>query len=389
MITIIRQVDTFAPKPLGRLDIALSGGRILAMEPSIRLDTSLPVLEVDGRGKLACPGFIDSLVHITGGGGEGGFHTRTPAMALTDATLAGVSTVVGALGTDATTRTLPDLLARCYALRHLGLGCFIYTGGYQVPVKTLLRDITDDVMLLAPCIGVGEVAIADHRSSHPTEAEFIRLASQARNGGMLSGKAGVVSIHLGDDARGLEWLAEVVSRSQLPLSQFYPTHINRTEAVFQAAITYARRGGWVDITTSTTPELLTQGEVSAAEALVRLLQAGVDSRCMTFSSDGNASLPSFDAQGRFNGLQVGRVASLHQAVVEAIQRWRVPVEQALACVTRNPAIILGLSDRGELAAGQRADLLLMQADSLAVEALWCGGRLMVEDGCPRVTEPFG
>ncbi|MBY6106418.1 beta-aspartyl-peptidase [Ferrimonas balearica] len=388
MITVIRHADVYSPEPLGRQDIALAGGQILAMAPRLELTTSMPVVEVDGSDTVACPGFIDPLVHITGGGGEGGFHTRTPAMSLTEATLAGVSTVVGALGTDATSRTLPDLLAKCYALRHLGLGCFIYTGGYQVPVKTLLTDITDDIMLLDPCIGVGEVAIADHRSSHPSAHELIRLASQARNGGMLSGKSGVVLLHLGDDPNGLRWLHQHVSDSQLPLHQFYPTHINRTTEVFEAAQWYARQGGWVDITTSTTPELLQQGEVGAAEALARLLQAGADPQRITFSSDGNASLPSFDEQGRFNGLQVGRVSSLHHAVVEAIQQYGLPTEQVLACVTRNPAQVLGLTDRGHLAPGQRADLLLLDQTSLAVRDLWCGGRAMVRDSDALVHEPF-
>ncbi|MBY5991217.1 beta-aspartyl-peptidase [Ferrimonas balearica] len=388
MITLIKQAQTYAPTPQGRCDIALAGERILAMGPELTLDTNLPHEVVDGQDTLACPGFIDSLVHITGGGGEGGFHTRTPAMGITEATLAGVSTVVGALGTDATSRTLPDLLAKCYALRNLGLGCYVYTGGYQVPVKTLLGDITDDILLLGPCIGVGEVAIADHRSSHPSAHELVRLASQARNGGLLAGKGGVVSIHLGDDPTGLDWLHRVVSDSNLPISQFYPTHVNRSEAVFNAALRYGQAGGWVDITTSTTEELLAQGEVAAAKALARLLGAGVASAQITFSSDGNASLPRFDEAGRLQGLQVGRVASLHQAVRSAILEEGVATEQALACVTANPAQILGLSDRGTLALGQRADLLLLDAQSLAVRDLWCGGKRMVSEGSARVTEPF-
>ncbi|SHG93839.1 beta-aspartyl-peptidase [Ferrimonas marina] len=387
MLTLIRNVEVFAPEPMGRQDLLLANGQIEAMAPQIRLTGSVPLETVEGNGLIACPGFIDSLVHITGGGGEGGFHTRTPAMALTEATLAGVSTVVGALGTDAISRTLPDLIAKCYALRQLGLGCFFYTGGYQVPVRTLLADVSEDVMLLEPCLGVGEVAIADHRSSHPSPQELIRLASQARTGGLLSGKAGVVSIHLGDDPTGLEWLRQSVAQSNLPLSQFYPTHVNRTEAVFQSAIEFGLADGWLDITASTTPELLAQGEVAAAEALRRLLSAGVSPSRVTLSSDGNASLPSFDADGRYQGLQVGRVASLHQAVVAA-HELGVPLEQVLACVSRNPATVLGLADRGRLAPGLRADLLLLERDSLAVQALWCGGKAMVQQGRALVTEPF-
>ena len=130
MLTLIRNVDTYTPEAIGRRDILLAGGQIVAMAAAIRLDANLFITEIDGQGCIATPGLIDTLVHITGGGGEGGFATRTPEMNLSDATRGGVTTVVAALGTDATSRSLANLLAKAKALQEEGLSCFCYTGSY-------------------------------------------------------------------------------------------------------------------------------------------------------------------------------------------------------------------------------------------------------------------
>ena len=52
-------------------------------------------------------------------------------------------------------------------------------------------------MLIPECIGIGEVAISDHRGTQPSVSDLARYASEARVGGMLSDKAGVTYCHLG------------------------------------------------------------------------------------------------------------------------------------------------------------------------------------------------
>ena len=71
------------------------------------------------------PGFIDGHVHMTGGGGEGGYATRTPELSLSDAIRGGVTTIVGCLGTDGVTRSLAALLAKARALDEEGISTFI------------------------------------------------------------------------------------------------------------------------------------------------------------------------------------------------------------------------------------------------------------------------
>ena len=56
-------------------------------------------------------------VHLIGGGGEGGYATRTPEIQLTDITTSGVTTVLGLLGTDGVTRHVASLLAKLVVLK--------------------------------------------------------------------------------------------------------------------------------------------------------------------------------------------------------------------------------------------------------------------------------
>lgn len=383
MITLIKNADVYAPTALGKRDILLAGERIIRIAPDIQL-TGPDVTVVDGSGLVAAPGFVDSLVHIIGGGGEGGFRTRTPELGFAETALAGVTTLVGVLGTDAVTRTLTNLLAKASALTEEGLSCYCHTGSYQIPVKTLFASVQEDLILIDKFIGVGEVAIADHRSSQPTLNELKKLAAEARVGGMLAGKGGTVSVHVGDAPEGLSLIEKLVEESDIPITQFLPTHINRNRRLFVTALDYARHGGYIDFTTSTTAELLAQGEVKCSRGLKEALAAGVPVTQITFSSDANASLPRFDSDGNFVGLGVGRISSLLDEVRDAVLVEGVPLADALQVITANPARALKLNQKGELMPGKDADIVLLDA-GLQVQSLWARGRRLVADGALAVT----
>jgi beta-aspartyl-dipeptidase (metallo-type) len=384
-IILIKGAQLYAPTALGTKDLLLAGNSIAAIADNLMLnDTNLPVTVIDGSGKLLVPGFVDSLVHYIGGGGEGGFATRTPEMQLTDATLAGVTTAVGVLGTDATTRTLSNLLAKAHALDIEGISTYCHTGSYEIPCRTLTGNIIDDLILIDKIIGVGEIAISDHRSSQPTISEIRKVAAAARVGGMLAGKGGVVSVHVGSGNSLLQPLFDAVAGTELSLSQFYPTHINRNEALFNTGLEFARAGGVIDFTTSTTAYDLQHGEVAAAAAVARALAAGINPMQLTMSSDGNASLPIFSPDGRLLGLEVGAVRSLHQALQSAVLEFQVPLSAALTTVTQAPAQVLGLKQKGQLAVGKDADMLLLNSHDLSIDTVIAKGRCLVKDGRPRV-----
>lgn len=384
---LIRNARVFAPAPIGRADILVAGGRIERLEPDILIpDACVDILEADGA--LAVPGFIDGHVHLTGGGGEGGYATRTPELTLSDAIRGGVTTVVGCLGTDGVTRSLPVLLAKTRSLDEEGISAFMYSGHYRVPVDTLTGSIERDLLFIDKVIGVGEVALSDHRSTQPTFDEFARVTAEARRGGILSGKAGIVNVHMGDGPRGLSLLRRIVAETEIPATQFLPTHINRNPLLFDEGIAWAKAGGYVDFTTSTVPAFLAEGEVKSSTGLRRMLDAGVDPSRITFTSDGQGSLPSFDDQGVLTRLEIGRVTSLFSEVREAVLDERVPIETALRVITENPARILKLRGKGQLAPGAHADLVMLDAGSYAIRSVMAGGRWLMKDGEALVRGTF-
>lgn len=389
MITLFKHATIFSPSPVAATDLLVSASKIAAIGSQMNVGNSnLPVRQIDCSDYYLVPGFVDSLVHFIGGGGEGGFASRTPEMQLTDATLGGVTTAIGALGTDATSRTLSNLLAKAHALETEGISTYCYTGSYQVPCRTLLGNITDDILLIDKIIGVGEIAISDHRSSQPTIDELRKVAAAARVGGMLAGKSGIVSVHVGSGSRLLEPLHEAVSGTELPLSQFYPTHINRNSQLLMAGLNFARNGGVIDFTTSTTAYDLNHGEVAAAEALAIALQEGIAIRQLTMSSDGNASLPVYDSTNQLIGLEVGRVQSLFHSVRSAVQQYKVGLSEAICAVTQSPANLLGLPHKGRLSIGADADLVLLRKDDLTISAVYAKGRCLVWHGKPVVFGTF-
>lgn len=378
---LIKNAHLYTPEDVGKKDVLIGGGRILKIADELPIERAYGVSVIDGSGKLLIPGLIDAHVHILGGGGEGGAKTRTPEIMLSDIIMGGVTTVVGCLGTDGCTRTITNLLAKAKGLEEEGITTYVYTGSYQVPVRTLTGSIMDDIILLEKVVGTGEIAISDHRSSQPTKEEFAKIVADTRVGGILSAKAGLVNIHMGDGAEKLEFLRYVLEHTQIPSTNMLPTHINRSITLMEDGIDYAKNlGGYIDLTTSSDPDFLEPDEVKASSGLKMALDAGVPIDHITFSSDGQGSLPIFDADGTFIGLGMGKVTSLYREVRDAVLKDGVTLWEALKPVTVNPAQLLKLERKGVIAEDADADLVLVDAQSLEIDTVIAMGKIMVLNG---------
>ncbi|WP_422101542.1 beta-aspartyl-peptidase [Vreelandella sp.] len=376
MLTLVENAQLFAPEPRGLCHLLIADQRIAAVldaSEAFQLGTLIEHT-VDLEGRRVIPGLVDPLVHYIGGGGEGGFGNRTAELSLEDACASGVTTLIGALGTDALTRTPANLIGKARELAAGGLSTYAYTGSYQLPPVTLTGSVATDILYIPEFIGVGEVAISDHRGSQPTTQELTRLASDARTAGLLAGKSGIVFIHTGDAASHLEPLRQVAKTSAIPLAQFYPTHINRTAALFEDGLRFAREGGRIDFTTSTTPELLAGGEVPASEAVARALKARIEPSQLSLSSDANASLPEFDDQHRFIGLKPGKLSSLFEVLGECVNEHQISMEQALHCASTTAADTLKLPRKGRLAPGTDADFIVLSEGRWAIDHVWALGK---------------
>lgn len=374
MFKLLKGAECYTPDYAGIKDILLVMGKIHIIAENID-ENLFPGTQVfDCSGKIACPGFIDQHVHLTGGGGEEGPGSCIPELMLGDIISAGVSTAVGVLGMDGIVRNIQGLLTKARALDLEGINTFIYTGYYGVPVVTLTGRVMTDIAFIDKIIGAGEIAISDYRSSHASVQQLKELAFEALSGGMLGGKAGVLHIHVGDGEKGLTPLFELKKDSEFPMDMFVPTHLNRNRTLFGQAVDYARRGGNIDLTAG---EKTGKG-YSIPDSLKLLLDEGVNTDRVTVSSDGNGSMPG---EGGNGGSGIGKVMQLFDDLKACIVEKRLPVSTVIKTATANVAKILKLYPvKGCLMEGSDADVLVVNKDDFSPDKLFVRGRLMVDKG---------
>ena len=388
-MSLIKNAVVYAPECLGQKDVLLAGGKICKIGENLTVPASWDAEVIDGSGMLLLPGFIDSHVHVLGGGGEGGFASRTPEAELSGFTRCGITTVVGCLGTDGYGRDIDSLVAKIKGLREQGISAYAYTGSYQVPVRTLTGSITRDIMMVEEIIGTGEIAISDHRSSQPTYEEFLRLCADTRLGGLLSGKAGIINVHLGDSPRKMDMILRAIKETEIPSTQFLPTHVNRNAALFEEAVEYAKLGGTVDFTGNEDIDYWETvcDEVRVSRGIKRMLDEGISSDLFTISSDGQGSLPLFSPDGKFLGMGIGQSSCLLKEVRECVTKENIPLETALKAITSNPARVLCLKGKGHIKEGFDADFCLLTKD-LTIDTIIAKGQIMVKNGEPVVKGLF-
>jgi beta-aspartyl-dipeptidase (metallo-type) len=385
MIELLRNAELYAPEPKGPAHLLVAGETIVWVGASLpALPAALGVREHDLEGRRVIPGFIDGHIHLTGGGGEAGPNTRVPPLGLSRLTAGGVTTAVGVLGTDDTVRSPAELVTAARGLIADGLSAYCYTGGYHVPPVTVTGSVRGDIVLIDLILGVGELAISDHRSSQPTLDELLRVAGDAHVGGLMAGKAGIVHLHQGDGPRGLDLVRLGFKSSERPAAVFNPTHVNRRKALFDEALALVREGCTIDITAFPVEE----GEDAwpAAVALTRYLAAGLPREKVTVSSDGGGCLPSFDEEGRVVALDMGRPSALGDTLKELLACGQ-PLERVLPAFTSNPARLLMLPRKGRLAAGSDADLVVLAPDG-GVQDVMARGRWHVRGGRPLIQGAF-
>ena len=382
-LTLLLNAELYDPEPRGRVHLLVGGERVLWVGREVPA-IGVPVEEHDLGGQRVIPGLIDCHVHLTGGGGEAGPETRVPPVALSRMTTGGVTTAIGVLGTDDAIRTPGELVTVARGLNAEGLTAYCMTGGYHLPPVTITGNVRRDLVLIDLILGVGEVAISDHRSSQPTLDELLRVAADAHVGGLMSGKAGILHLHVGDGERGLQPVRDALDRSEIPAPVFHPTHVNRRRALFEEALALAERGCTVDVTSFPVAE--DEDGWSAVAALTRYLAAGLPPERVTVSSDGGGCLPVFDRDGRVVEMDVGRPASLIETLAGLVECGQ-PLERVLPPFTSNPARLLRLTRKGHLGIGADADLVVLDERGGAAEVM-ARGRWHVREGRAVVRGTF-
>jgi beta-aspartyl-dipeptidase (metallo-type) len=345
---LLKNASIHAPHFMGKQDVFIAQGVIQSIESEINI-TGLENLEVhDLNGANLTPGFIDQHIHITGAGGKYGFGSMTPEVSIRDLAACGTTTVVGLLGTDGTARSLNTLYAKCAGLEDEGMTAHMLTSFFGLPVKTFTGNVHDDLLFIDRVVGC-KVAIADTRSSYPTAKELLSLLREIQVGGMISGKGGVLHIHLGALPDGMDLLFELVKKYHVDIRRLSPTHVGRTEHLFHQAQDFAKLGGMVDLSTGGTQF------VPPWEAIEMAKNNGADLGQFTLSSDGNAGIGILDDTGQLTGFKKAPIDRNVWNVQQLIRKTKVTPEEAIGLVTSGPAKTMGLKRKGKIAAGMDAD----------------------------------
>jgi beta-aspartyl-dipeptidase (metallo-type) len=207
---------------------------------------------------------------------------------------------------------------------------------------------------------------------------------------MISGKAGVLHLHMGDGPRGLELLRRALEGTELPPRVFHPTHVNRNPALFEEAQALTRTHGLAgpcfDVTAF--PEHDVGEGLCAAAAIAAWLSSGLPLERLTCSSDGGGCMPCFGDDGRITSYGVGQSTTLLETIREGVHAHGLALAQLLPPFTRTVATLLRLPGRGVLCVGSHADLVVLDPD-LRLRATMAAGRWLVADGRAVVTGPFG
>jgi len=382
-ILLIKNGDVYAPEHQGEKDILVINERIIYIDQNILtsalngIDKNIKI--IDASKCIVIPGHIDQHVHINGAGGEGGPQYRTPPLQFSEFVKAGITSVVGVLGTDGFARSLKALLMKARALEQEGISTWIYTGAYEYPSPTITESILSDLILIDKVIGL-KIALSDHRASHPNLDEFRRATSETRTGGVLAGKAGLIHIHMGSERQGLSYLFDIIRNTEIPIEQFAPTHLNKKdEELFKQVVEFGKMGGYIDLTAGVSEEEKSSHSIKPGKAIKKLLKNGISIEKITISSDGNGSLPKFNEKKEFMGMSIASVSSLHKEFINMVKEDKFSIEEAIHVTSTNIAKHLKLDKKGEIRTGKDADIIALDKGTLKIKHVIARGKILMED----------
>lgn len=357
---LIENGEVYAPESCGVRSILCINEKITAIGELDRalLTRALPdLIPIDASGCFIVPGLIDPHEHLIGAAGEDGFASRTYCVPMQNMLHAGITSVVGCMGTDTTSRSLLNLLGRVKQLREMGLNAYMLSGGFQLPTPTITRIVLDDLVVIEEIIGVGEISIADERAVEPDFHELTKLVIDASVGGKMAGKHGYTHFHTGKLPKYLSILHKMIDEYPHLAEHIYPTHITRSEELMKDAIKLSNRGSYVDIDCT---------ETGLGRWICYYLDNGSDASRLTVSSDAHTS--------------TGDCEKYYTEFKECLRSHDLTLDQLLPFFTTNPARVMGLKSKGEIRQHYDADLTLIDKETLEVKHVFSRARHMLKDG---------
>lgn len=345
------------------VDILSLDGKITMIKENI--ENYYGIEEIDLKGKRVFPSLIDGHVHVTGGGGEMGPTSRVPEIKYEDIIMAGVTTLVGLLGTDSTTRSVENLVSKVKALNEYNVRAIALTGAYEYPPKTITGSVKKDITYISEIIGC-KLAISDHRASYITEDELVRLASECYLGGLFAGKVGELHMHTGGLGKeGLSKVFHVLEKHEIPIKVFRPTHCKN---IVDDAVKFMNMGGYADFTAG-------DDGLDAIDYAIK--NAPFDK--ITLSSDSNGSVPIWSKDKELLGIGAAKITELFDTIKALCHNYGYQLKDMIKLASTNAAKALEIDHiTGEIKERLSLDLMALD-DNDDIDTVISKGVLEMKD----------
>jgi beta-aspartyl-dipeptidase (metallo-type) len=236
--------------------------------------------------------------------------------------------------------------------------------------------VQSDLAFIDKVLGVGELAVSDHRSTQPTLDDLAKLAAECRLGGLISGKAGILHLHIGTGRQKLELLYGLIEDKEIPPTQIVPTHINYTTDLLEGSVDFIERGGRVDINAFEDPSS-DRDALSITSAVRFYKERHITLDNISISSDGNGTLTVFDEKGEITCLTVASQRSLLNNFRHLLQNAVLDIGSAIKLFSTNAATFYKLHHKGGLDVGKDADILILDED-YALTDMFVKGKRMID-----------
>jgi beta-aspartyl-dipeptidase (metallo-type) len=357
MLVLFKNGKIFLKGQFEKADMLIFGRSIVKIGEisyQLLLQNKFDVDEINCENHLLIPGLVDSQTHLAGGSGEQGFLSQPPRITIEECIRGGITTTVGTIGTDTSTKTMSNLVASIKAYREAGLSSYAYAGGYELPPATVTGRIRDDILFVEEIIGLGEVAIADKRVPEPTADELAKYSIDAYVGGMLTNKAGVTRVHVGPSPRKLKTIYEMTERHDIQFEYFYFTHMDRSKELLSEGVEIAKRGSFIDLDIH---------ERDLGSWYLYYIEQGGPPHKLSFSTDAGAI-----------GAQ-----ELWYEIKNCVFHHKIPIERIIQHVTTVPATCLKFHRKGYFGAKQDADVLVVKEDDLEIRDVMANGKLFLRN----------
>ncbi len=309
-------------------DVAIHEGHVVGLGPQYRGKE-----EVDIRGKWVVPGLVDAHIHIE--------SSMLLPSRLAEALLPwGTTTIVAD----------PHEIANVMGARGIAL------------MLEESRDIPFDIFFMAPsCVPAtlmetsGAQLDASSLAPFLEESRILGLAEMMNYPGVLGGDPGVLEKLILFEGKGVD--GHSPSLRGLDLQGYVAAGIGSDHETSEIG------EGWEKLDSGMMLMIREGTSAKNMEALLPIALEGNSHRCCFVSDDLHAQ-------------DIQRRGHLNYVIRKAIREGLDPVT-AVQMATLNPAVYMGLKDRGAVAPGYRADLVVLSdLDSFSVDRVYKDGQLV-------------